>query len=194
MVSGIDETEVETPEPRLIRVPSLLDAYLAVAGRVRRSAEAEELVERHSITGAWDQPLAASLRGLVHFELEGNTWQGYAIAVPAVFRRIEISILDHPEQLGALRMDCVEARNSADLVVERRETASLPDWPETKTLSFKPDLPCSLRSARSTTSAHRANPSGPIRASIVETGRPPLGGGPNPRVRSDVPCPFRSAA
>jgi hypothetical protein len=169
VLSGVDETEVEAPEPRLIRVPSLLDAYVSVAGRVRQKTDAEGPVDRQSITGAWDQPLAASLRGLVHFELEGHPWQGYAVAVPAVFRRIELSILDHPEQLGLLRLDCVEARNSADLVVERREAASLPDWPETsRFIQARSAVFAAIQSQHDQRAP--GGPNEPIRASIVETG------------------------
>src|SRR5262249_41276841 len=111
VTTGVEPGEGEVPPPRLTPGPSLLDAYVAGASRHATTKSSDDPPSPESITGSWNQPIAASLRGDVHFELEGPVWQDYCVVVPAVFRRLELGILDHPEQLGLLRLDCVEARD-----------------------------------------------------------------------------------
>jgi hypothetical protein len=169
VTAGVEPDEVEAPSPRLTRVPSLLDAYFTVAGRAAPAKPPEEAPPHEQMTGTWSQPVAASLRGDVYFELEGPAWQGFAVAVPRVFRRLELASLTNPGQLGPLRLDCIEARDAADLQVERRDAASFPDWPEAEEFLAARNAAFAALHGQHLVRAGKPEEQS-VRAGIVETG------------------------
>jgi len=129
---GLDSADVEPPEPRVIHVPSFVDAYVTVAARQLSSGKPDLPVRRVAITGAWSEPLSASVRGDVHFELQGEGIAGYGVVIPGLIRKLELAILEHPEQLGALRLSMADAKKLADVEPENRKIPLLPDISEAK--------------------------------------------------------------
>jgi hypothetical protein len=129
---GVDGADVETPEPRVIHLPSFLDAYVTVASRQVVSKSVEGLVQRSAVSGAWVESTSASVRGDVHFELHGEGIAGYGVVMPGLLRKLELAILDHPDQLGALRLNLADVRKLADIEPELRKIPELPDMPESR--------------------------------------------------------------
>lgn len=122
-----DKTATTPPEPRAVFVPSLMDAWVAVSSRKEAKGELAA-VPLAEITGAWLEPITATPRGDVHFELEGAPGVlGYQVLVPGLLRRLELEILGAPEQLGALRMVLGRERHQEDAKAERRPSGALPE-------------------------------------------------------------------
>lgn len=166
VTNGVDPGEIELPTPRVTRVPSALDAYFLMAGR-QRTADEEEAPSYDTIVGAWNEPIAASLKADVFFELQGP-WEAYAVVMPSVFRRLELDILRHPELLGQLRLDCNDVRETSDIRVERRDAVALPDWEEAKEfLAARTAAFAAIRQQHITRSGQPD--SEPNRAGVVET-------------------------
>ena len=67
-------TEIEPPQPRVIHVPSLIDAYAAISARNIGSKSAEDPPDLRTATGCWNQSVQSSVRGDVYFELRGEPW------------------------------------------------------------------------------------------------------------------------
>jgi hypothetical protein len=129
---GVDNADVETPEPRVIQVPSFLDAYVTVAARQALSKSSDKPLQRSGIPGAWTEPISASVRGDVHFELHGEGVAGYGVVMPGLLRKLELAILSHPERLGALSINLTDAKKLSDVEPELCKIASLPDTPESR--------------------------------------------------------------
>ena len=123
-------TEIEPPQPRVIHVPSLIDAYAAISARNIGSKSAEDPPNLRTATGCWNQSVQSSVRGDVYFELRGEPWVGYGIVLPGLFRKLELTILDHSDQLGFLRLELSEAKSIADLQPEQRDHSDLPSCSE----------------------------------------------------------------
>jgi len=118
----------ETPpvEPRVIHVSSLIDAYAAICARHIGAKFQDDPPDLRRATGSWNQSIQSSVRGDVYFELRGEPWTGYGIVMPGLFRKLELAILDHPNQLGFLRLELSEAKSIADLQPERLDLGDLP--------------------------------------------------------------------
>src|SRR5262249_6972949 len=107
------ETEVEAPNPRAASVPSLIDAWITVAAKQLSSRQKGDLPTPDQFTGAWQQPTGASVRGDVHFKLEGGPASGYTVTMPGLLRKVELSILRSPDRLGVLRLNLEPARGTS---------------------------------------------------------------------------------
>jgi len=129
---GIEGRELEPPEPRVVHVASLHDAYLAASARHLSSKYDEPQPDLSTATGSWNQPVNASVRGDVTFELQGEVWAGYGVAVPGLFRKLELAILGQPRHLGVIRLDFTEVKSIADIEPELRTAAELPDLSEAR--------------------------------------------------------------
>src|SRR5690606_35150060 len=90
-----EEVVIDDPDVRATFVPSMLAAWLrgalkALDGKSREPVPAREL------TGSWNQPVGASVKGDVRFDIETEGFHGYAIVVPGLLRKVEVAFLSSP--------------------------------------------------------------------------------------------------
>src|SRR5262249_38627918 len=71
-----------------------------------------------------------SVRGDVHFKLEGGPASGYTVTMPGLLRKVELSILRSPDRLGVLRLNLEPARGTSDVEPELRDVHPFPDTPK----------------------------------------------------------------
>lgn len=123
-----EEVVIDDPDVRATFVPSMLAAWLrgalkALDGRVR------EPVPGRDLSGTWNQPVGASAKGDVRFDIESEGFHGYAVVVPGLLRKIEIEFLSNPRALGVFQMALGSARNPGDVELIRKEISSLDEVP-----------------------------------------------------------------
>ena len=112
--------EVVAPPPRAIDLQSFASSW--VEANLRSStAETDEdaLARRDTVTGTWAEPIGAVIKGETHFKLEGEGFAGFTVVVPALLRRLELTILENPNQLGRYHINLSKARNTFDVEIKR---------------------------------------------------------------------------
>lgn len=119
-----EEVVIDDPDVRATFVPSMLAAWLrgalkALDGKSREPVPAREL------TGSWNQPVGASVKGDVRFDIETEGFHGYAIVVPGLLRKVEVAFLSSPRALGVYQMALGSARTPGDVELVRKETSEL---------------------------------------------------------------------
>ncbi len=119
-----EEVVIDDPDVRASFVPSMLAAWLrgalkALDGKSREPVPAREL------TGSWNQPVGASVKGDVRFDIETEGFHGYAIVVPGLLRKVEVAFLSSPRALGVYQMALGSARTPGDVELVRKETSEL---------------------------------------------------------------------
>jgi hypothetical protein len=119
------ETEVVPDDVRATFVSSLLDAWMRSSQKALSAKKNEQVLERASIHGEWDEPMGAPPKGDVHFELKGDDVTGFSIVVPSLLRRIEREILEHHDQLGLYTLSFLDTRSLADVEIKRKEALNL---------------------------------------------------------------------
>ena len=124
-----DEVVIDDPDVRATFVPSLLAAWLRGALKALDGKSRETVPEVRSLTGTWNQPIGASVKGDVHFDLDTDGFHGFAVVVPGLLRRIEVTFLEHPHALGVYQMALGHARSPGDLELVRKEQADFDGLP-----------------------------------------------------------------
>lgn len=119
-----EEVVIDDPDVRATFVPSMLAAWLrgalkALDGKTREPVPAREL------TGSWNQPVVASVKGDVRFDIETEGFHGYAIVVPGLLRKVEVAFLSSPRALGVYQMALGAARTPGDVELVRKEASDL---------------------------------------------------------------------
>lgn len=125
-----EEVVIDDPEVRATFVPSLLAAWLKGALKSLDGASREPVPERNGLSGAWNQPVGTSVKGDVRFDLESDGFHGFAIVVPGLLRKVEVTLLSNPRELGIYGMTLSQARTPGDVELERREAADVERFPE----------------------------------------------------------------
>ena len=123
------EVVVDDPDVRATFVPSLLAAWLRGALKALDGKAREPLPDRGELSGSWNQPVGASVKADVHFDLESDGFHGFAIVVPALLRKVEVSFLSNPRTLGVHQMTLDRARTSGDVELVREEQANFEGIP-----------------------------------------------------------------
>ncbi|MFT3769609.1 MAG: hypothetical protein QM820_29590 [Minicystis sp.] len=126
-----DAVEVVPDEVRATFVASLLEAWTAVAAKLLGGKQREPVPDRGALRGTWDQVIGAPPKGDVRFELTGAGFAGYTILVPALLRRLEISLLEHPEHVGLHGISFVDVPKLEDVQIKRHDNDDLGQIPET---------------------------------------------------------------
>ncbi|MCP4655420.1 MAG: hypothetical protein GY856_08375, partial [bacterium] len=163
------ETPVEVPEQRAVNVVSLLDAWVQLAARALGARDLITAVpERAGLTGCWRESPAAAPRGDVHFRFAGEA-DGWTVVMPALLRKLELTILEKPEELGAYVLD-LDAPKLADVTVDRRELPPLPDDPEVREfLAARRAVFEAIAGQHLARAGEGEEENDPMRRSIVET-------------------------
>jgi len=124
------EVDLVPEEVRSTYASSLLDAWVRVATRALGAKKRSVVPERASVRGEWDEPMGAPLRGDVHFELKGDDFTGFSIAMPSLLRRIERDVLQHPDTIGVYAISFLDVRSLSDVEFKVKEPLSLGTGPD----------------------------------------------------------------
>src|SRR5262249_48387378 len=112
--------EVIALPPRAVDLPSLAACW--VEANIRSATlgtDADIVIPRSSVTGIWTEPFGAAIKGEAHFKLKGEGLTGFTVIVPSLLRRLELAILENPDQLGRFYLDLTKARSTADIEIKR---------------------------------------------------------------------------
>jgi hypothetical protein len=119
-----EEVVIDDPDVRATLVPSLLAAWLRGALKALDGTTREPVPER-GLTGSWNQPVGASVKGDVRFDVATDGFHGYAVVVPGLLRKVEVALLSHPGRLGVYQLALAAASTPGDVELEGREHADL---------------------------------------------------------------------
>lgn len=122
LLAKADTVTVEA-DVRTTLCPSLLAVWARTSVRALMAKPQEAPPARRQIRGAWSQPVGASVKGDVRFEIETDGLSGYAIVVPGLLRKIQATLLQHPRALGVYAMALADARTPGDIELVRKEAA-----------------------------------------------------------------------
>lgn len=117
-----EEVVIDDPEVRATFVPSMLAAWLRGALKALDGKAREAIPTRH-LTGSWNQPIGASVKGDVRFEIETEGFHGYAVVVPGLLRKIEVAFLSSPRAVGVYQMALGSVRTPGDVELVRKESS-----------------------------------------------------------------------
>jgi len=120
-----EEVVIDDPDVRATFVQSLLAAWLRGALKALDGKTREPVPDRSKITGSWNQPVGASVKGDVRFDLEADGFHGFAVVVPGLLRKVELSFLDSPRDLGVYAMALGQSRTPGDVELVRKEQSNL---------------------------------------------------------------------
>ncbi len=122
--------EVVAPPPRAIDHSSFLVCWIEANVRSAGSTVADDAMSpRGAVIGAWSEPIGSAIKGETHFKLEGEGLAGFTIVVPSLLRKLELSIIQNPEDLGRLQLDLSKARTTADVEIKRSHFEELAAGP-----------------------------------------------------------------
>ncbi|MGE0403683.1 MAG: hypothetical protein AB7T06_43655, partial [Kofleriaceae bacterium] len=124
------EVDLVPEEVRSTYASSLLDAWVRVATRALGAKKRSVVPERAAVRGEWDEPMGAPLKSDVHFELKGDDFTGFSIAMPSLLRRIERDVLQHPDTIGVYSISFLDVRSLADVEFKVKEPLSLGTGPD----------------------------------------------------------------
>lgn len=119
-----EEVVIDDPDVRATFVPSMLVAWLRGALKAL-DGKAREAIPTRDLAGSWNQPVGASVKGDVRFDIETEGFHGYAIVVPGLLRKIEVAFLSSPRALGVYQMALSAARTPGDVELVRKEATEL---------------------------------------------------------------------
>lgn len=119
-----EEVVIDDPDVRATFVPSVLAAWLRGALKAL-DGKSREPVPPRELTGSWNQPVGASVKGDVRFDIETEGFHGYAIVVPGLLRKVEVAFLSSPRALGVYQMALGSARTPGDVELVRKEESEL---------------------------------------------------------------------
>lgn len=119
-----EEVVIDDPDVRATFVPSMLAAWISGALKAL-DGKSREPVPTRELTGSWNQPVGASVKGDVRFDIETEGFHGYAIVVPGLLRKVEVAFLNSPRALGVYQMALGAARTPGDVELIRKEKADL---------------------------------------------------------------------
>lgn len=119
-----EEVVIDSPDERATFVPSVLAAWIRGALKALGGSDREPVPSRSAITGSWNQPVGASVKGDVRFDLETDGFHGFAVVVPGLLRKIEVTFLNNPRALGVYAMALGQARTAGDIELVRKEHAN----------------------------------------------------------------------
>lgn len=122
-----EEVVIDDPDVRATFVPSLLAAWLRVALKALDGKRREPVPDRSKLSGSWNQPIGASVKGDVRFDLDADGFHGFAVVVPGLLRKVELTFLESPRALGVYAMALGQARTPGDVELVRKEQADLED-------------------------------------------------------------------
>lgn len=124
------EIDLVVEEVRSTYASSLLDAWVRVATRALGAKKRGVVPERAAIHGEWDEPMGAPLKGDAHFELKGDDFTGFSIAMPSLLRRIERDVLQHPDTIGVHNISFLDVRSLSDVEFTLKEPLNLGTGPD----------------------------------------------------------------
>lgn len=119
-----DAVVIEDVDVRATFVPSLLAAWLRGAVKALDGTTREPVPSR-DLTGAWNQPIGASVKGEVRFDIEADGFHGYAVVVPGLLRKVQVEFLSNPRALGVYQLALGLARKPGDVELVCKEQADL---------------------------------------------------------------------
>ena len=111
--------EVVAPPPHAIDVASFAASWVEANIRSISSDGDEPVAAIDAVTGVWAEPIGSVVKGETHFKLEGEGFAGFTVVVPAMLRRLELAILDNPDQLGRYHINLAKARSTSDVEIKR---------------------------------------------------------------------------
>ncbi|MGI9067834.1 MAG: ATP-binding protein [Pyrinomonadaceae bacterium] len=115
--------EVVAPAPRAIDLYSFAACWVEANLRsIAADTDEDAIAPRGSITGSWAEPVGSAIKGEAHFKLEGEGVSGFTVIVPSLLRRLELSSLEHPDQLGRFHLNLGNVRNTTDVEIKRSAT------------------------------------------------------------------------
>ena len=124
-----EEVVIDDPDVRATFAPSLLAVWLRGALRALDGHTREQVPSRSGLTGSWSQPVGASVKGDLRFDLETDGFHGFAVVVPGLLRKVEVAFLSNPRALGIYSMALGLARTPGDVELVRKEEANLDGLP-----------------------------------------------------------------
>jgi len=124
-----EEVIIDDPDVRATFVPSILAAWLRGALKALDGKTREPVPTRRSLSGSWNQPVGASVKGDVRFDLETDGFHGFAVVVPGLLRKVEVEFLQSPRAIGVYQMALGQARTPGDVELLRKEHPNLDDLP-----------------------------------------------------------------
>lgn len=119
-----EEVVIDDPDVRATFVPSMLAAWLRGALKAL-DGKSREPVPSRELTGSWNQPVGASVKGDVRFDIDTEGFHGYAVVVPGLLRKVEVEFLTSARALGVYQMALGSARTPGDVELVRKEEFDL---------------------------------------------------------------------
>lgn len=119
-----EEVVIDDPDVRATFVPSMLAAWLRGVLKALDGKTREPVPVRRELTGSWNQPVGASVKGDVRFDLETDGFHGFAVVVPGLLRKVEVAFLNSPRALGVYAMTLGQARTPGDVELVCKEQAT----------------------------------------------------------------------
>jgi DNA phosphorothioation-dependent restriction protein DptH len=120
-----EDVVIDDPEVRATFLPSLLAAWLRGALKALDGKTREPVTSRSDLKGSWNQPVGASVKGDVRFDIETDGFHGFAVVVPGLLRMVEVNFLNNPRALGVYSMSLGEARTPGDVELVRKAQSAL---------------------------------------------------------------------
>lgn len=124
-----EEVVIDEPDIRATFVPSLLAVWLRGALKALDGRTREPVPTRSDLTGSWNQPVGASVKGDVRFDVESDGFHGFAVVVPGLLRKVEVTFLNSPRALGVYAMALGHVRTPGDVELVRKEQATFDGIP-----------------------------------------------------------------
>jgi len=126
---GVD---VVVPHQRTVEVASFIEAWVLATTKALSAEPAEAMPDHAKLAGGWTEPIGTTVRGDVHFKLDGPGVTGYSVVVSATLRRLELAALQAGDRCGALLVDFAGAKTLSDVEVKSASTDDLPTFPVAK--------------------------------------------------------------
>ncbi|WP_280153255.1 hypothetical protein [Piscinibacter sp. XHJ-5] len=124
-----EEVVIDDPDVRATFAPSLLAVWLRGALKALDGQTREQVPSRSGLTGSWNQPVGASVKGDLRFDLETDGFHGFAVVVPGLLRKVEVALLNNPRALGVYSMALGMARTPGDVELVLKEPADFAGIP-----------------------------------------------------------------
>jgi hypothetical protein len=124
-----EDIVIDDPDIRTTFVSSILAAWLRGVLKSLDGTIREPLPIRGNLTGSWNQPIGASVKGDVRFDLVTDGFHGFAVVIPGLLRKVESTFLHNPRELGVYSMTLSAARTPGDVELLRKEHADVSSLP-----------------------------------------------------------------
>ena len=120
-----EEVVIDESDVRASFAPSLLAVWLRGALKALDGQTREQVPSRSGLTGSWNQPVGASVKGDLRFDLETDGFHGFAVVVPGLLRKVEVTLLESPRALGVWSIALGNARTPADVELVLKDQVDL---------------------------------------------------------------------